>query len=303
MKKRIFQWAMTMAIGAMFCPVVYGAEGGLRDIYINKKVFSVNLQGSEEKNEGLRGIRKKEKITVLFEYFIEDSTNFIMREMTRLADLCCQWQEKDVFVLEDAHDKSQLPQVPQNMDKILMQYIGRTSGEGIVETNDIAYIHGSKDYFSLEKYIQENFDSSFSISDYTIEENPPIDTTTMDISNKEGGANATLPINTLEIRLQVKGYPAFYGYRVKVFSGYVKYIEPVGEWNEHFDLSKIEVLDFTDEELKEMAVKKDGFGGKYQVQEVRIHRYFDVKDLKAKADVETVYRKLGGQFFVTTQTF
>lgn len=193
-------------------------------------------------------------------YLIDGFAYFAVRDMAILLDYSCQWDDKSkaVTLQKNASDESQLPKVPQNMDEILKMYLGRTSGEGIIATNNITYIHGSKDYGSLEKYIQENFDSNFQIRDYIIEENPPVGTTTVDISNKEGGGNATLPFNTLEIRLQVKGYIAFYGYRVKVFSGYVKYIEPVGEWNEDFDLSKVEVLEFTDEELKDMAVKKMG---------------------------------------------
>lgn len=39
------------------------------------------------------------------------------------------------------------------------------------------------------------------------------------------------------------------------------------------------------------------------MKEVRIRRYFDMKDLKVKANVETAYKNPQGHYFVTTQTF
>ena len=63
----------------------------------------------------------------------------------------------------------------------------------------------------------------------------------------------------------------------------------MGKWNNDFDKSKIHAFKYTDEELKQMAIDKDGFQNKYPIKNVQIQRFFDMDTLEFKAEVEIVY--------------
>lgn len=176
----------------------------------------------------------------------------------------------------------------------------------MIATNDVTYITGSKNYNAIEKYIKENIDQKFNMKDFVVKESSPMENVSIESDNEltqEYINQFVAPINNLDIRYYVDGYPTRYGYRIYVFSGYAKIINYMGKWNNDFDKSKIQAFKYTDEELKQMAIDKDGFQNKYPIKDVRIQRFFDIETLEFKADVEIVYLKDNRLTFVLSQVF
>ncbi|NLK36892.1 MAG: hypothetical protein GX299_02260 [Epulopiscium sp.] len=75
----------------------------------------------------------------------------------------------------------------------------------------------------------------------------------------------------------------------------------IGEKNEDFDINEVGKPKLSDEEAKRKAIEADGYD--YKVDEQRIQRYFDMKDLTYKCEVETVYIDNSGSYFATSNIF
>ena len=75
----------------------------------------------------------------------------------------------------------------------------------------------------------------------------------------------------------------------------------IGEKNEDFDINEVGKAKLSDEEAKWKAIEADGYD--YKVDKQRIQRYFDMKDLTYKCEVETVYIDNSGHYFATSNIF
>ncbi|MCQ4935543.1 stalk domain-containing protein [Anaerotignum propionicum] len=228
-------------------------------------------------------------------YNIDGYLYFPISDIAQALNFSCKWDKntKTVVISKEKKlpDDTEL-KVPENIDDLVNLYLDERIEHKTIETNDVTYITGSKNYDSIEKYIKENIDKKFNMKDFVVKESSPINNVSIYSDNEESQEyinQFVSPINILDVRFYVDGYPTFYGYRIYVFSGYAKIINYMGKWNNDFDKSKIQAFKYTDEELKQMAIDKDGFQNKYPIKDVRIQRFFDMETLEFKADVEIVY--------------
>lgn len=265
--------------------------------------------------EGKQIIPAKQTISVdgkdntITGYNIDGYLYFPISELAQALNFSCKWDinNKTVVISKEKKlsDDTAL-EVPENIDDLVNLYLDERIEHKTIDTNDVTYITGSKNYDSIEKYIKENIDQKFNMKDFVVKESSPIENVSIESDNEltqEYINQFVAPINNLDIRYYVDGYPTFYGYRIYVFSGYAKIINYMGKWNNDFDKSKIHAFKYTDEELKQMAIDKDGFQNKYTVKDVRIYKYFDMETLEFKADIEIVYLKDNGLTFVLSHVF
>lgn len=97
------------------------------------------------------------------------------------------------------------------------------------------------------------------------------------------------------------GVSANYGYLFTCLNDKAALITFIGEKNEDFDINEVGKPKLSDEEAKQKASEADGYD--YKVDEQRIQRYFDMKDLTYKCEVETVYIDNSGSYFATSNIF
>ncbi len=249
------------------------------------------------------------KDNTLTGYNIDGYLYFPISDIAQALNFSCKWDKNTKTVVISKENK--LPddtelKVPENIDYLVNLYLDERIEHKMIETNDVTYVTGSKNYDSIEIYIKENIDQKFNMKDFVVKESSPIENVSIESDNEltqEYINQFVAPINNLDIRFYVDGYPTHYGYRVYVFSGYAKIINYMGKWNNDFDKSKVEPFPYTDEELKQMAIDSDGFQNKYTVKDVRIYKYFDMETLEFKAEVEIIYLKDNGLEFVKTNVF
>ena len=169
------------------------------------------------------------------------------------------------------------------------QFINPDLNQQIIEEN-VSYITGSHNYSDLETYMQKNVDKEFKARDFII------------VENDMNGLLAGSGVIYLDMRLNVNGVISNnFGYLVTCINGKAALITFIGEKNPEFDITKAGTQQLSDEEAKQKAIEADGY--KYKVDEQRITRFFDMKELKQKCEVETVYIDDGGHYFATSNIF
>ena len=151
-------------------------------------------------------------------------------------------------------------------------YLNDSENQCVIDDTRVRYMKGSMDITEAGKYIKENINADFAVEDYSVKENEKF-------------------INWVFLRFVVDGIDSNFGYNLICFDGNVRIINEVGKFNEDFDVSVIKPVGMTDEEIKAKAVELDNASGR--VDEQRVYKYFDMNDLKFKAQVETVYEKTG----------
>lgn len=156
----------------------------------------------------------------------------------------------------------------------------------VVNTN-IIYFNDSKDYFEIAEFIKANIDKSFDLSDYIVKE-------IYDVPNG---------LNELDFYYKVLDVPSDYYYDVKIVNNSVFLITKYGEINPKLDIDKLDKPEITDEQLKALAIKADGYENLYSVEEQRISKRFFMDSMEFKYEVETVYRDENGSFFCTLYTY
>lgn len=218
---------------------------------------------------------------------IDGYNYFKLRDMAEIMNFTCSWDNATSTIIlildkENATEDSDIPETNISIDRFLDSDLDQK----IIE-KDVVYVSGSNDYSEIEKYIKENIDQNFSINDYDI---------------TEDNMNGLLPgYDSLIMRLNVNGVSANYGYIVTCLNGKAALITFIGEKNTDFNMANTNESQLSDEEAKQKAIEADGYD--YKVDEQRIHRYFDMKDLTYKCEVETVYIDDSGHYFATSNIF
>lgn len=212
---------------------------------------------------------------------------FKLRDLTAIMDFTCDWDNdtNTIILTLDEESTSETPNLPEtniSVDKFLDPDLNQK----IIE-EDVAYVSGSKNYEEIEKYMRENIDKNFSIDDYVI---------------TEDNMNGLLPrYHSLIMRLNVNGVSANFGYLVTCLNDKAALITFIGEKNADFDMANVNEQQLSDEEAKQKAIETDGYD--YKIDEQRIYRFFDMKDLRYKCQVETVYIDNSGAYFATSHIF
>ncbi|MGM9917011.1 stalk domain-containing protein [Anaerotignum sp.] len=221
---------------------------------------------------------------------IDGYNYFKLRDLAEAMDFICDWDTSTNTIMltvgkESVPDTSDTPK-PAETNISVDRFLDPELNQKVIK-EDVTYVSGSKDYREIEKYIKENIDKNFNVDDYTVTED--------DVNGLLSG------YNSLVMRLDVNGVRANFGYLVTCLNGKAALITFIGEKNEDFDIAKIGTLQLSDEEAKQKAIEADGYD--YQVDEQRIYRFFDMKDLKNKCEVETVYINDTGHYFATSHIF
>ena len=159
-------------------------------------------------------------------------------------------------------------------------YLNNSKAQYIIDDTRVRYVQGSMDITEAGRYIKENINADFAVEDYSVEENEKF-------------------VNWVFLRFVVEGIESNFGYNIICFDGNVRIINKVGDFNEKFDISAIKPVSMTDEEIKAKAIELDNASGR--VDEQRVYKYFDMNDLKFKAQVETAYENTG--FYCLEQVF
>lgn len=218
---------------------------------------------------------------------IDGYNYFKLRDLAEAMDFTCSWDNSTNTIMLTM-GKESTPDVPKTTETNISvdRFLDSELNQKVIE-EDVAYVSGSKDYREIENYIKENIDKDFNIDDYIITED--------DVDGQLSG------YNSLVIRLDVNGVSANFGYLVTCLNNKAALITFIGEKNVEFDLTKVGMQQLSDEEAKQKAVEADGYD--YKVDEQKIRRFFDMKDLKNKCEVETVYIDNGGRYFATSHVF
>lgn len=209
---------------------------------------------------------------------------FRLRDMAEIMNFTCDWDNEtnEILLTIGKETTAETPEIELSVDRFLDPDVNQK----IIE-EDVVYVSGSKNYEEVEKYMRENVDETFRADDYII---------------TEDNMNGILPeYNSLIMRLDVNGVSANYGYLFTCLNGKAALITFIGEKNEDFDINEVGKPKLSDEEAKQKAIEADGYD--YKVDEQRIQRYFDMKDLTYKCEVETVYIDNSGSYFATSNIF
>lgn len=179
-------------------------------------------------------------------------------------------------------------QAKKNVIDPVSAYIDENLNQKIVEES-VIYKDGSSNFDELEQYIQENVDTDFNLSDYSIKE----------FGEEENG------VNLISFRLNVGGVPSDYGFIALCIDDELELITFTNNYEdmtaEEIKAMPVVMADSNDEELFEMAINADGFD--YEVDEQRIEKYFDVTEGKIVNAVNTVYIDENGGYFCTENKF
>lgn len=216
---------------------------------------------------------------------IEGYNYFKLRDLAGAMDFTCDWNnDTNTIMLTTDNENITETTGPQiSVDRFLDPDLNQK----IIE-EDVAYVLGSKNYNEIEKYMRENIDKDFNAEDYVIKED-----------NYNGLIQDYI---VLDIRLDVNGVQTNnFGYRIHCANGKAILITFIGEKNPDFDVAKAGTQQLSDEEAKRKAIEADGYS--YEVDEQRIYRFFDMKELINKCEVETVYIDNGGHYFATSHIF
>lgn len=218
---------------------------------------------------------------------IDGYNYFKLRDLAEAMDFICGWDNGTNTIMLTL-GKESTPDVPKTPETNISvdRFLDPDLNQKVIE-EDVTYVSGSKDYREIEKYIKENIDKDFSVDDYTVTED--------DVNGLLSG------YNSLVMKLDVNGVSANFGYLVTCLNGKAALITFIGEKNTEFDIAQVETQQLSDEEAKQKAIEADGYD--YQVDEQRIWRFFDMKDLKNKCEVETVYIDNHGGYFATSHVF
>lgn len=213
---------------------------------------------------------------------IDGYNYFKLRDLAEIMDFTCSWDNETntVILILDSESVPETPDLPKNNIDLNPELNQKIIDE------DVSYVSGSNDYSEIEKYIRENIDKNFNADDYIITEND---------------RNMNGLYNELIIKLDVNGVSANFGYLVTCMNGKASLITFIGEKNADFDINKVVSHPLSDEEAKQKAIEADGYD--YEVDEQIIYRFFDMKDLTYKCEVETVYIDNNGAYFATSHTF
>lgn len=218
---------------------------------------------------------------------IDGYNYFKLRDLAEKMDFKCDWNNDTNSVIltldeKNTSENSNLPDTNISVDK----FIDPDLNQKIIE-EDVVYVYGSNDYKEIEKYMRENIDKNFSIDDYII---------------TEDNMNGSMPgYNSLIMRLNVNGVSSNFGYSITCLNNKVSLVTFIGEKNADFNTENVNKQQLSDEEAKKKAIEADGYD--YKIDEQRINRFFDMKDLKYKCEVETVYIDNNGEYFATSHIF
>ncbi len=175
------------------------------------------------------------KDNTLTGYNIDGYLYFPISDIAQALNFSCKWDKNTKTVVISKENK--LPhdtelQVPENIDDLVNLYLNeRIKHQTTIDTNDVTYITGSKNYDSIEKYMKENIDQKFNMKDFVVKESSPLENVSIESDNEETQEyinRFVAPVNILDIRFYVDGYPTHYGYRIYVFSGYAKIVNYMG---------------------------------------------------------------------------
>lgn len=214
---------------------------------------------------------------------IDGFNYFKLRDLAKAMDFSCGWDASENMIQLKIENSAETPSMGITVD----QFLNPDLNQQIIEEN-VSYITGSYNYSDLETYMQKNVDKEFNAGEFVI---------------VEDDYNGLLPgVIDLDMRLNVNGVRASnFGYRVTCINGKAVLVTFIGEKNPEFDITKAGTQQLSDEEAKQKAIEADGY--KYKVDEQRITRFFDMKELKQKCEVETVYIDNGGHYFATSNIF
>lgn len=156
-------------------------------------------------------------------------------------------------------------------------------------TENVKYVAESDDYDEISNYIKENFDEQFDIDDYTITE----------YGAAENG------VNSIVFRLKIDGLSSNYGFSVICIDDEAKLINFTNTYDSYkvddIKAMPVELCEYDDSELLEMAINKDGFD--YDVEEQYVQKHFDVEKGITVCEVNTVYTDENGNYFCTVNVF
>lgn len=215
---------------------------------------------------------------------IDGYNYFKLRDLAKVMNFTCDWDNNENTIVLTVHEDNDSE--TSTTDLSVERFLDADLNQKIIE-DDVSYVSGSNDYREIENYIKKNIDKDFNADDYII---------------KEDDVNSIMPgYASLIIKLDVNGVSANYGYFITCLNEKAVLITFIGEKNSEFDIHKAGTQQLTDEEAKRKAIEADGYD--YEVDEQRIYRYFDMKDLTNKCEVETVYVDDGGHYFATSNVF
>lgn len=264
----------------------------------NKKQISMVKDESAQNLKGMSQPKQAESVTKSKQTLIIDGKEysdkeclnidgynyFRLRDMAEIMNFTCDWDNEtnEILLTIGKETTAETPETELSVERFLDPDVNQK----IIE-EDVVYVSGSKNYEEVEKYMRENVDETFRANDYII---------------TEDNLNGILPgYNSLIMRLDVNGVSANYGYLFTCLNDKAALITFIGEKNEDFDINEVGKPKLSDEEAKQRAIEADGYD--YKVDEQRIQRYFDMKDLTYKCEVETVYIDNSGSYFATSNIF
>lgn len=223
---------------------------------------------------------------------------FKLRDLSNMMDFLCDWNaETNTIIIKNKEEKRESitnensERFSVDKRKQIQKFLDEDLNQKLIDSDDVKYIRNSNDYTSIEKYIQENIDKGFKISDFSIKESDIYDTN----FGIDGVITLTMyfKVNDLEL--------SNFGYRIICIDDTALLINFIGKKNSDFDESKIKDFILSEEEAKQKAIESDGFS--YKVEEQKVTPYFDMNDMQCKYEIETVYIDEENSYFTTSHTF
>lgn len=229
-------------------------------------------------------------------YNIDGYTYYAIRDIAKLFDYSCQRnvETESIMLLEGGAvaQRAGKARLPANIDEIINEIANikskRQNDNGdrtiveklearnyhLVEQNDLIYVGYSKSYDDIERYIQENLNEDFEISDYIVTESGD-DEISLNAGN-EYSDNGFPDEGRLCFRYNVAGARSDFGYDVSIYGGVVKLIQQVGTWNPNV-LAKEFVPRYTEEEVIQIVLKEAGVTEGTHVESAYVRTHFHMR--------------------------
>ncbi len=204
-------------------------------------------------------------------YLINGYTYFSIRDIAALTNREVTWDSDShtILVNEKSVNASTLDETskPETTDTVLYE-----NGKDIIcNDNNLIYVPESKQYDSIEKFIKENIDPEFEISDFVI---------------TEYTSSNTPSIHYLDIDYYLGDYKTNYGYQITIVQESVKTIKCKGDRKKieslNIDKNKIPVI--SNEELWEKTLEENSYEN-CEIIDYDIVRYYNEKTAAFQADV------------------
>lgn len=208
---------------------------------------------------------------VLSCYHINGYAYFSIRDIAALTNLEVIWDSESHTIRINKKSVNASTADETSKPETTDTSINENGKDILCNDNNLIYVPESKQYDSIEKYIKENIDPKFTISDFVITEYTSANTPS---------------IHYLDIDYYLGDYKTNYGYQLTIVQESVKTIKCTGDLEniENLNIDKNKIPDISDAELWKKTLEENSYEN-CEIIDYDIVRYYNEKTAAFQADI------------------